>query len=101
VDPFYNPYGWPIHEYAVFYAGLARGFESGTAFLVRTEPGHAKTVLPTIERRSSLSTRGEHSASSPSTTSRTDTSRTKWRFVTLMSTLVGLLVLVTSLGIVG
>ena len=29
VDPFYNPYGWPIHDYAVFYAVYSRSFEGG------------------------------------------------------------------------
>jgi len=78
VDPFYNPYGGRSRVRRVL-RGLARGFESGTAFLVRTEPGHAKTVLPTIEPALLAVDKGEHSASSPSTTSRTDTSRTKWR----------------------
>ncbi len=45
VDKFYNPYGWPIHEYAIFFTG-----RSGLAYLVRTEPGKAESLVPQIER---------------------------------------------------
>ena len=45
VDKFYNPYGWPIHEYALFFTG-----RSGLGYLVRAEPGKAEALLPQIER---------------------------------------------------
>jgi putative ABC transport system permease protein len=45
VDKFYNPYGWPIHEYALFFPN--RG---GLSYLVRTEPGKAAALVPEIER---------------------------------------------------
>ncbi len=44
-DKFYNPYGWPIHEYALFFTG-----RSGLGYLVRTEPGKAEALMPQIER---------------------------------------------------
>jgi putative ABC transport system permease protein len=48
-DKFYNPYGWPIHEYTYFAAGLvARG---GARFLVRVEQGKFAQVIPQIEKR--------------------------------------------------
>lgn len=45
VDEFYNPYGWPIHEYALFFPN--RG---GLSYLVRTEAGKAAALVPEIER---------------------------------------------------
>ncbi|HEV2721317.1 MAG TPA: FtsX-like permease family protein [Thermoanaerobaculia bacterium] len=48
-DKFYNPYGWPIHEYTYFAAGLASF--GGARFLVRVEPGKMKEVIPEIEKR--------------------------------------------------
>jgi putative ABC transport system permease protein len=48
-DKFYNPYGWPIHEYTYFADGLAA--RGGARFLVRVEPGKMKQVIPEIEKR--------------------------------------------------
>ena len=48
-DPFYNPYGWPIHEYAVFYARRSSSYENGTRYLVQAEPGQASALARTIE----------------------------------------------------
>src|SRR5204862_1532364 len=48
-DKFYNPYGWPIHEYTYFAAGLVG--RPGARFLVRVEPGKMKQVIPEIEKR--------------------------------------------------
>jgi putative ABC transport system permease protein len=48
-DPFYNPYGWPIHEYAVFYAGHVS--RRGAQYLVRVKPGMMKQTVPLIEQR--------------------------------------------------
>jgi putative ABC transport system permease protein len=49
VDPFYNPYGWPIAEYAVFYATFNHNFAGGSRYLVRTEPGQAGALMRTID----------------------------------------------------
>jgi putative ABC transport system permease protein len=48
VDPFYNPYGWPIGDYAVFFPGEV-GNRSGWRALVRTEAGQAAAVATAIE----------------------------------------------------
>ena len=48
-DEFYNPYGWPIHEYCVFYAGHVS--RRGSLYLVRTQPGAMKSVVPLIDKR--------------------------------------------------
>jgi putative ABC transport system permease protein len=48
-DPFYNPYGFPIHEYAMFYG--AHSSFGGASFLVRTNPGAMKNVAQEIPKR--------------------------------------------------
>jgi len=48
-DKFYNPYGWPIHEYTYFAAGMASF--GGARFLVHVQPGKMKQVVPEIEKR--------------------------------------------------
>lgn len=48
-DKFYNPYGWPIHEYTYFAASVASF--GGARFLVHVEPGKMKEVIPQIEKR--------------------------------------------------
>jgi putative ABC transport system permease protein len=47
--PFYNPYGWPIHEYAMFFPGRNGSFRAWN-FLVRAEPGRAGALIPEIEK---------------------------------------------------
>jgi putative ABC transport system permease protein len=49
IDPFYNPYGWPIHNYCVFYAGHTS--RNSSFYLVRVDPGAMKRVAPLIERK--------------------------------------------------
>lgn len=48
-DPFYAPYGFPISEYCLFYAGHASS--GGAWFLIRTEPGQLKSVAQQVEKR--------------------------------------------------
>lgn len=48
IDAFYNPYGWPIGDYAMFFAGGGAG-ASGSHFLVRAEPGRVDAVFGDIE----------------------------------------------------
>jgi putative ABC transport system permease protein len=100
-DPFYNPYGWPIHEYAVLYGSWSRSYESGAAFLVRAEPGRgAEVALAVEERLISLDPGREVQVRS------IDAIKERYfagqqLVVKLMAGVAVLLVLVTSLGIVG
>jgi putative ABC transport system permease protein len=48
-DKFYNPYGFPIHEYTYFADGIAS--YGGARYLVHVEPGKMKQVIPEIEKR--------------------------------------------------
>jgi len=49
IEQFYNPYGWPIHEYATFIPGRAGG-QRGFSYLVRTEPGAMKAFVADYEK---------------------------------------------------
>lgn len=101
IDAFYNPYGWPIHEYAIFFANRPRSYQYGAAFLVRAEPGRAAEVARAAEQKL-LEVNGGR-------TLRVRTlSEIKNQYfgpqsivVTLMAAVIVMLVVVTSLGIVG
>jgi len=98
-DPFYNPYGWPIHEYAVMYAGHVS--RRGALYLVRVEPGKMKQVVPMIEQRM-LQTNNGRNIDMKSVDEIKDNYFTEGRIVKGgMSIVIGLIVLITGLGIVG
>lgn len=101
IDNFYNPYGWPIHEYVVFYPNMSRSYNGGAAFLVRTEPGQAAALTKALEEKLVAANAGRN------VTIRTLEDVKSQYFVgqritvTAMTWVVVLLVFVTSLGIVG
>src|SRR5438445_4134383 len=101
IDSFYNPYGWPIHEYAVFYANAAHNYEGGTPYLIRTEKGQTAALLKPIEDKLLATNNGRN----VKVTSLDEVKRNYFAaqqiVVTMMSGVIVLLVLVTSLGIVG
>jgi putative ABC transport system permease protein len=101
LDRFYNPYGWPIHEYAMFYGTRSRSYEGGAPFLVRAEPGRTAEVARAIEER--LRRPGEvREIRVRLVTDERDKFFGPQRLVsTLMGAVVALLVLVTSLGVGG
>jgi putative ABC transport system permease protein len=101
IDGFYNPYGWPIHEYAVFYANYNRSYEVGARFLVRTLPGKAAEVARTLEPRL-LASDGERNIQIRLLSEVRSQYFGPQRFVAwLMAVVAVLLVLVTSLGLAG
>jgi putative ABC transport system permease protein len=51
IDQFYNPYGWPIHEYVVIGPSQVGSYARGERFLLRVEPGAMKSVVPLIDTR--------------------------------------------------
>jgi putative ABC transport system permease protein len=98
-DPFYNPYGWPIHEYAVMYAGHVS--RRGAMYLVRIAPGKMKQVVPMIEQRM-LQTNNGRNIDMKTISEIKDNYFTEGRIVRGgMSMVIALIVLVTGLGIVG
>jgi putative ABC transport system permease protein len=98
-DPFYNPYGWPIHEYAVMYAGHVS--RTGAMYLVRVKPGTMAQVVPLIERRMLQANNGRN-IQMQTIDEIKERYFTQGRIVRgAMSMVIALIVLVTGLGIVG
>jgi putative ABC transport system permease protein len=98
-DPFYNPYGWPIHEYAVLYAGHVS--RRGAMYLVRIAPGKMKQVVPMLEQRM-LQTNNGRNIDMKTINEIKDNYFTEGRIVKGgMSVVIALIVLITGLGIVG
>ena len=101
IDRFYNPYGWPIHEYVMFFPSYSRNFQGGAQYLVRTEPGKKAAVQASIEKALLAANTGR-------TVQVQQLTEVKERFqsrsallVTILTTLIALLLFITSLGIVG
>src|SRR5439155_15499403 len=101
MDPFYNPYGWPIHEYVVFGPSTVGSFARGTRFLVRSEPGAMKSVIAALENAMVKSNRGRV-VTSQTITEIKDNFFSGGRLVQKgMTAVIALLVFVTALGIIG
>jgi putative ABC transport system permease protein len=101
IDAFYNPYGWPIHEYAVLYPNRSRGYEFGSPFLIRTEPGQATAVARAVEERLLAVNNGRNLRVQTMDEIKAQYFGPQRLVSTLMSGVTVLLILVTSLGIVG
>jgi putative ABC transport system permease protein len=101
VDSFYNPYGWPIHEFAVFYPNYSRGYEFGAAYLLRTDPGQAATVAQAVEARLLAVNGGRNLQVRTMDEIKAQYFGPQRLVSTLMTWVTVLLVLVTSLGVVG
>jgi putative ABC transport system permease protein len=101
IDPFYNPYGWPIHEYVIFQPATVGSYGRGTRFLVRVQPGAMKSVVAEIDRRLTKSNSGrvmEEKAISEIKDGYFAGGRV---VVRAMTGVIALLVFVTALGIIG
>jgi len=98
-DPFYNPYGFPIDEYAMFYAGHSS--YGGANFLVRTEPGAMKSVAQEIPKRLVALNDGRNVDIKSIEEMKTNYFIESRMVVGGMTAVIVLLLLVTGLGIVG
>jgi len=101
VDPFYNPCGWPIQEYAAFFMSHAASYAGGTAFLVRAEPGRVAEVAKAAEERLMAVNGGRNLKIQTIEDVKALYFGPQRLVTTLMGGVVFLLVLVTSIGIVG
>jgi putative ABC transport system permease protein len=101
VEEFYNPYGWPIHEYVVFFANRARSYQGGARFLLRTEPGQAAAVAKAAEQKLLDLNGGRNIRTRTLSEIKDQYFGPQSIVVTMMGGVIVLLVLVTSLGIVG
>jgi putative ABC transport system permease protein len=100
-DTFYNPYGWPIHEYAVFFAAWNRSYEGGTPYLLRVEPGRVADVARAAEERLRAVNPGRELNVRTVVEVKDKYFAGQQLVVKMMGAMAVLLVLVTSLGIVG
>ena len=98
-DPFYNPYGFPIDEYAMFYA--SHSSYGGASFLVRTEPGAMKSVAQEIPKRLVALNDGRNIDIKSIDEMKTQYFIESRIVIGGMTAVIVLLLLVTGLGIVG
>ena len=99
-NPFHNPYGWPIHEYAVIYPSRTGNF-NGTSFLVRTQPGQATALIPEIEKTLLAANNGRNVEVQAIPEVRRGYDARDRSVVFALNAVMLLLVFVTALGIVG
>lgn len=98
-DQFYNPYGWPIHEYAMIYPGYVA--RRGAPFLVRVKPGEMKSVRAEIEKRLLASNEGRNVETKPIMEIKDQYFTDSRLTINLMTGVIVLIIIITSLGIVG
>jgi putative ABC transport system permease protein len=98
--PFYNPYGWPIGDYAIIYPSRTGSF-NGTSFLVRTQPGQAERLIPEIEKGLIAANNGRNVEVQSIPEIRRGYDARDRAVVFALNAVMLLLVFVTALGIVG
>jgi len=98
-DQFYNPYGWPIHEYAIIYPGIVS--RSGAVFLVRVAPGQMKAVTAELEKRLLASNEGRNIETKPIVEIKAEYFTDSRVIMQAMTAVILLILAVTGLGIVG
>jgi putative ABC transport system permease protein len=99
-DPFYNPYGWPIGEYAVIYPGRSGNFR-GSAYLIRTQPGQMQELMPEVEKALLAANNGRNVEVRAIPDIRREYDSRDQAVVVALNAVMILLVFVTALGIVG
>lgn len=100
IGEFYNPYAWNIGEYARF-SPIRWWDGNGARYLIRTEPGAVKAVVPQIEPRL-VTINGSRTFNLQSIAEIKDNFFSSGRLViTAMTAVIIVLVFVTALGIVG
>lgn len=99
-DPFYNPYGWPIHEYATLVPGR-NGSRIGWSYLVRADPGQRDPVAGEIERALLAANDGRNVEVRSIEEIRATYESTDRALVAVLNAVMALLVVVTALGILG
>jgi putative ABC transport system permease protein len=98
-DPFYNPYGFPIEKYGVFYCGHVS--YGGAVFLVRTKPGAMKSVAAQIEKRLVAINDGRNVEIKTISEIKSNYFNESRIIIGGMMAVIVLIIIVTGLGIVG
>jgi putative ABC transport system permease protein len=100
IEEFYNPYGWPIHEYVAFIPGSV-GNARGASYLVRTESGAMDSFVAGFEK-SLLAVNANRVFRTQTVLELRDQFFSGGRLlVKAMTAVIVVLVFVTALGIVG
>jgi putative ABC transport system permease protein len=101
IDRFYNPYGWPIHEYATFFASSSASYQGGAAYLVRAAPGQLDALKSSIEK-TLVAANGGRNVTVRALPEIKDAFQTRQKLVlNVLTAVIFLLLFVTSLGIIG
>jgi putative ABC transport system permease protein len=101
IDPFYNPYGWPIHEYVMIGPSTVGSASRGLRYLVRVEPGQMKNVVGALDA-ALLKVNAGRIPENKTVTEIKDGYFSGGRLVMrAMGVVIALLIFVTALGIIG
>ena len=100
IDPFYNPYGWPIEEYVVFQARYRGSYDWGFRYLVRLE-SEAMANVAFLEEVLASKGDGRIITSSTVPEHRQRYFAQKQALIDSLGLIIVLMVIVTSIGIFG
>lgn len=101
IDRFYNPYGWPIHEYVMFFPSSSATYVGGSFYLVRTESGSLASVRASAEK-ALLEANGGRNVRVRTLLEVKEGFQAPQRLVlNVLTGVIVLLLFVTSLGIIG
>jgi putative ABC transport system permease protein len=101
IERFYNPYGWPIHEYAMFYPSSSASYVGGSAYLVRTEAGALGGVRAAAEKALLDANGGRNVRVRTLLEIKDGFQATQKLVLGVLTGVIVLLLFVTSLGIIG
>ncbi|HEX8251568.1 MAG TPA: FtsX-like permease family protein [Thermoanaerobaculia bacterium] len=107
VETFFNPFGFNpeswrgIADRVIFVPSRVGGFNNGTRFLIRTEPGAMPAVMAELEKRLPAANPGRVLEFKPTPEKKTQWFSTSRLTIGVMTGLIVALVFVTGLGILG
>lgn len=103
---FYNPFGSPTNlapesDRAIFLPSRVGGYNSGMAYLIRTEPGAMKSVMATVEKKLTAQNAGRIFEWKTTREKKGGWFSSSKIVVTTMTCIIITLIAVTTLGILG
>jgi putative ABC transport system permease protein len=101
IERFYNPYGWPIHEYVMFFPSSSASYAGGSAYLLRTEPGTRASVAAGLEKALLAANNGRNVRVQTLLEVKEGFQSTQKLLLGVLTGVIVLLVFVTALGIIG
>lgn len=101
IERFYNPYGWPIHEYVMFFPSSSATYAGGSAYLVRTEPRALASVAASVEKALLAANDGRNLRVRTLLEVKKGFQAGQRLVLSVLTGVIVLLLFVTSLGIIG